>query len=63
MKTKPKNLSQLNPGSKEACNAGCKCPVMDNTYGAGYYRQKGIFVISGDCPIHANQIPTQEATK
>jgi len=53
----------LNPGSKEAWLAGCTCPVMDNGYGAGYYGQKGIFVISGDCPIHANQIPTQEATK
>jgi hypothetical protein len=53
----------LNPGSKEAWLAGCTCPVMDNGYGSGYCGQKNIFVINGDCPIHSDEIPTQEATK
>ena len=66
MKTKPKEQTTPNPGSKEACDSGCKCPVMDNEYGAGYHGQKGIFVISDDCPIHCfppSQNSTQEATK
>lgn len=26
---------ELNPGSKEAIEAGCTCPVMDNRHGIG----------------------------
>lgn len=48
-------LKSLPPGSKEAGMAGCRCPVMDNSYGKGYMMQEGIFVISGNCPIHARE--------
>lgn len=42
-----------NPGSKEAIDKGCTCPVLDNGHGRGYMGQKGIFVITNGCPIHA----------
>ena len=45
---------RLNPGSDEALEAGCRCPVMDNHYGRGYGGDSDTFVISFDCPIHAN---------
>ncbi len=53
MSTKP------NPGSKEAREQGCLCPVIDNERGRGYLgngEQFG-FVINENCPLHA---PTTE---
>lgn len=41
-----------NPGSKEAGDAGCTCPVLDNSHGLGYLGVKGIFVINDNCPVH-----------
>jgi len=43
------------PGSDEAIKAGCKCPVMDNRYGAGAYidpNNNPVFWYNFDCPIH-----------
>jgi len=45
----------VNPGSDEAIDAGCKCPVLDNGHGRGLYTdEKGErqFVIAGNCPLH-----------
>ena len=39
------------PGSDEAIEQGCTCPVLDNHHGAG--TPKGLFWISAGCPIHA----------
>ena len=41
-----------NPGSLEAEQHGCTCPVFDNGHGAGYMGQEGIFVMVEDCPLH-----------
>jgi hypothetical protein len=43
-----------NPGSKEAQDQGCKCPIIDNHYGEGVPDGKGghNFWMVGDCPIH-----------
>lgn len=41
-----------NPGSDEAINKGCICPVMDNFHGQGYRGMKEIFVMNLDCPLH-----------
>lgn len=38
------------PGSEEAIEKGCRCPVIDNHYGKG--NSLGQFWISGDCPLH-----------
>lgn len=46
------NNSIPNPGSKEARNMGCKCPVMDNGYGYGYMGIKDVFVFNLGCPVH-----------
>lgn len=43
----------MNPGSDEAIEAGCTCPVLDNAHGEG--RGDGTFWISGDCPIHGTK--------
>lgn len=40
------------PGSKEAIERGCKCPVMDNHHGKGL--PNGDYWISADCPLHSN---------
>ena len=44
------------PGSKEAIEQGCICPVMDNEYGRGYMGQEGVFIYSTGCPVHGDII-------
>ena len=46
---------QPNPGSPEAQEQGCKCPVMDNHYGKGFplgKENEPMFWVSFDCPLH-----------
>ncbi len=40
------------PGSSEAVVRGCRCAVLDNARGRGYMGQPGIFVVTGNCPLH-----------
>lgn len=40
-----------NPGSKEARQTTCECPVMDNSYGKGYFGS-GEYIINMECLIH-----------
>ncbi len=40
-----------NPGSKEARAMNDICPVMDNSYGKGYFGS-GEYIINMECPIH-----------
>lgn len=42
------------PGSYDAQALGCKCPVLDNHYGRGYWGdgKKYGWVHREDCPIH-----------
>lgn len=44
-----------NPGSDEAVARGCTCPVLDNRRGEGLGR--GLFWLSGDCPLHGEPPP------
>jgi hypothetical protein len=44
-----------NPGSDEAIDAGCICPVLDNSHGWGYMRQ-GVFVYHEGCLVHAEKV-------
>lgn len=49
----------MNPGSKEAIDAGCKCPVLDNERGRGAYLGedgKPVFWISELCPLHGKDL-------
>jgi len=44
-----------NPGSKEAIEQGCKCPIIDNHYGRGFQIGDDTtrhFWQSSDCPLH-----------
>ena len=47
-----------NPGSDEACNAGCTCPVLDNLHGKGFPYggcSEPKFWVDAKCPLHAAQ--------
>jgi len=49
-----------NPGSDEALEQGCLCPVLDNNYGRGASNNEAgghsdIFWINADCPIHGQK--------
>lgn len=55
-----------NPGSKEAIEQGCKCPVLDNCHGKGFPyggSDEPCFYISGNCPVHAGGKDDGECTK
>lgn len=47
-----------NPGTDEAIEQGCKCPIMDNGHGLGYLggmkSEEGntLFVYTQGCPLH-----------
>lgn len=43
------------PGSEQARRGGCTCAIMDNHYGRGYHGQPGVYVMSGDCPLHGER--------
>jgi len=48
-----------NPGSKEAQDLGCTCPVLDNEYGEGAYIDKTgepVFWITSGCPLHGLEV-------
>lgn len=40
------------PGSPDAMNAGCWCPVFANRHGRGVEGRDGIFEIVVGCPVH-----------
>lgn len=48
----------MTPGSDEAIEQGCTCPVMDNAHGKGFSLPHGDgttstnFWVSADCPLH-----------
>lgn len=48
----PKIATPPNPGSDAALHMGCRCPVMDNSYGQGYYRNPKVFVVNAACAVH-----------
>lgn len=48
-----------NPGSKEAVEQGCTCPVIDNHYGHGFKTSENgspNFYVSNNCPLHTHPI-------
>lgn len=49
-------MTEPNPGSEEAQEQGCICPVMDNNHGQGIPDGKGgyVFWMNDNCPVHAN---------
>lgn len=59
-------MSAPNPGSPEARQEGCTCPVMDNSHGRGYLggaTDEGgnlVFVMAMDCPLHGALAESEE---
>lgn len=51
-----------NPGSIEARNRGCTCPILDNARGQGFHGSPDHFVITAGCPVHGSLIPTRPIT-
>lgn len=49
-----------NPGSDEAVEKGCLCPVIDNHFGVGNGEvtidgeRKTVFVFNEGCPLHGS---------
>lgn len=49
-------MTAPNPGSQEARDRGCQCPVLDNAHGRGAWGSEGddaVFWIAEGCPVHA----------
>jgi len=52
------------PGSPEALNAGCVCPVMDNSFGRGAYlgqvagKRCTLYITNAGCPLHGSPAHT-----
>lgn len=47
-----------NPGSSQALDMGCTCPVLDNYHGRGFFypgAEGPAFYIRADCPIHGER--------
>lgn len=46
-----------NPGSLEAIEAGCRCPVLSNRYGRGNGSKGGkpLFWFNAACPLHGDK--------
>lgn len=44
--------ARAKPGSDEAIDAGCTCPILDNAHGKGWLCS-GEFWITEGCPLHA----------
>lgn len=51
---------EYNPGSDDALERGCTCPVLDNNHGAGYMGTDH-FVVRFDCPLHGQPTDNDES--
>ena len=51
-----------NPGSDEAIEQGCLCPVLDNNHGLGVSTSDGqnLFWQSCSCPVHVFNVDKNE---
>ena len=47
------------PGTEEAIEMGCICPVMDNEYGRGWHGQEGVFIYNSGCPVHEQKFEVE----
>lgn len=41
-----------NPGSDEAIEQGCLCPVLDNGHGRESMFGPNVWIFRADCPVH-----------
>lgn len=46
------------PGSAEAVDLGCTCPIIDNRYGKGWPTEEGPhYWTDENCPLHGTDQP------
>jgi|WetSurMetagenome_2_1015567.scaffolds.fasta_scaffold400137_3 hypothetical protein len=51
-----------NPGSDEAIEQGCACPVLDNHHGKGVSLiGKPLFWVNEECPLHGSPSKRRKA--
>lgn len=48
-------MNDPKPGSPEAVEKGCRCPVMDNHHGMGWDGGGNVFVVNAHCPLHGRK--------
>ncbi len=53
-------MNKPNPGSDEAVELSCSCPVLDNGRGNQELGDIRGFWIDGDCPLHAGVAEEKE---
>ncbi len=47
-------MDKANPGTKEALENNCTCPVLDNHHGKGIPTKDGrVFIYNENCPYHS----------
>ena len=50
-----------NPGTQDAIDMGCTCPIIDNHYGEGIPTDDGFaFWYNQECPIHGFEVNIRE---
>jgi len=53
-----------NPGTPEALDLGCTCPVLDNHYGDGFVvNGERIWWRNSECPLHSAKKRKKEVKK
>ena len=53
-------MTNPTPGSDEAREQGCTCPVLDNCHGNGVYMYgETCYWKNTDCPIHGESAPPE----
>ena len=56
-------MTKPNPGSEEAIDMGCTCPVLDNCHGKGFpFEGRTEFWYSSGCPVHMDDFDTARET-
>lgn len=53
-------MTAPDPGTREAQDQGCTCPVLDNAHRHGYRGVAGVFVYNADCKLHAEEFRAQD---
>lgn len=53
-------MDKPNPGSQEARDQGCKCPVLDNNHGRSAPWPPDGWWMKPDCPVHATKKEEKE---
>lgn len=49
-----------NPGTQEAQDKNCICPVIDNHYGKGRFGNEEVFIYNTECQLHTAEIEIKE---